>query len=197
MTTIFGDHSVSDLRDLLNSYDYQSTQLASSSASAASAWDHADSVGHATWLADYAAWDRAYEPYRDAANTLLAATPIALQGITSAETQYQALATAFAPFADLDRRMRAAPTAVAALAPDYSSNPQPVATDVQLAGLQLTDAATRGMPDIVKAAIGNLAPGLAPKNADSAAYAPMSATEKVLLVVGALFGIALFVKVAK
>lgn len=188
-------NTVAELRDLMSSYDYQQTELEKAAAGAANVWIGNNADEYRKWKADYDMWNSTYQPVRTMANTKLAGTMTSFQSLTDATVEYQALAGAFKPMVDLDGRMRA--SHVGNAAPKYENNPQPQAFDVGIAAFKATDAATRAMPDAVKGAIGNLTPGLAPKNADAAKYKSLTTTQKVLIGVGAFFGLALFVKVAK
>lgn len=193
--TIAGSHTVAELRDVLNAYNYQQDQLAKAADGGRDNWVAKDAAGWNQWKADYDSWNASYQPVRDAANTLLAATATMLQNVTTCEPQYQALATAFAPMADLDRRFRQGPSA--AVAPSYDQNPQPTAPDADLGAYQASDAATRAMPDAVKTGIATFAPGLVPQTADAKNYTPISTTTWVLLAAGLVVGLGVVIKVAK
>jgi hypothetical protein len=181
--TILGKHTISELRDLLKAYDYQFDELSRAFDTASSEWANADTGGRDTWKRDFDAWNAStWQPARNRANTSLAGTATSLQDITTDEPTYQATATAFAPLVDFDRRLRTAPKAAAAYAPDYKSNPQPTAVDADLGAYKSADASTKVIEAAAKAA--NPLAGL-------------STTQKILYGAAAFVGLALFVKIAK
>lgn len=193
--TVLGAHTVAELRDLLNAYNYQQGELEKAADGARDHWVSQDAAGWTQWKADYDSWNASYQPVRTAANTLLAATATTLQNVVTAEPQYQDLAKAFAPMADLDRRFRQGPAA--AVAPSYGANPQPTAPDADLGAYKATDAGTRAMPDFVKTGVATFAGGLVPQTADAKNYKPISKTAWALLALGAVVSLGVFVKVAK
>ena len=131
--TIAGYHTAAELSDLLNSYAYQVAML-NGVAGGCVAWAESDPAAWAAWLADLKAASDAYDAGAAQASQLLQTYPRAIWGVTKAEDTFQALAQVFAPFIDLDRRLRVA----APCAPDYKDNPQPTSSDLDLSTYVIT-----------------------------------------------------------
>jgi len=153
--TILGQHTGGELRDLLRAYDYQLAQLQEAAAAAAPAWSRSDPGEHDRWTADFAAWQASYHPVRQTAADSIAGW-FEVDATDTRETEYQALAAAFAPLADFDRRMRAAPAA-ASSAPTYPNNPQPSAPDADRGAYVAVDAGIAAMPAPVRGVMDRLA----------------------------------------
>jgi hypothetical protein len=190
--TILGKHTVAEIRDLLNAYNYQYDSLSRAFDGAKSQWLSQEPTTATQWKNDFDAWNSdVWQPARTKANTVLNSTVTTMQTLTTDETTYQMLAASFLPLTDFDRRFRASSVRVAA--PKYENNPQPQAPDADLGAYKNVDAGTQAMPDAVKKFIATVAPGLVPKTADEPNYKPVSKTTWVLLGAGVavVLGIAL------
>src|SRR5258708_11166302 len=106
--TILGSHTLAELRDLLNAYNYQFDQLSRAADGARSQWAGINPSEANAWKTEFDAWNNTvWQPARNAANTALNNTSTFLQNATTDEPTYQATAAAFMPLTDFDRRLRA------------------------------------------------------------------------------------------
>src|SRR4029077_17280833 len=112
--TIQGKHTIAELRDLLDAYNYQQSELEKAAAGAKDNWIYNNPMSQQAWQEDYNSWNISYQPVRTRANTVLGGTSSIFQNVETDEPTYQALAAAFLPMADLDKRFRASPVGSAA-----------------------------------------------------------------------------------
>lgn len=175
-TTLLGDHSVDDLKDLIKSGTYRVQQLANAYGVFAPTWVAKDPTTMGDWTNDWAAFQHRWETALAAANSKVNSLAdsigrIATLGLmgtsdTSAETEYIALAKAMrasyppdgGPIAkgdydDLLARLATAKGQTVAQAVDLSQMPQPQAKDVDLSVFKATKNA-----DVIAMATGEQKP---------------------------------------
>lgn len=179
--TILGQHTVSELRDLVTDKDSQMAQVQS-------AYDANASRVDSSWLSDWNALKSRYASARNAASvvmTLAKTSPIP-DSTLPAEDTYQAILTALTKtpgsYTDQDwQGLYNRLTAAIGSAPPVVAV-QPVSTDVDLNTFNAANSVAASAPDWVHRAVATLAPGLVPQDKTSASYKPVS---KWLLIGGA------------
>jgi len=171
--TLLGQHTASELRDLVTDKDAQIAQVDA-------AYHAHENAVDASWKSDWDAMKTRYQAARDRASLALtiAKTSVVPDNLLAAEKEYQGILSALqrdpGRYTDQDwqglynrltQAIGSAPPVVAV---------QPQSTDVDLAAYQGLDQATRDMPDWVKRGVATVAPGLVPKTADQPNYKPVS-----------------------
>jgi hypothetical protein len=136
--TVFNQHTVHELDDLLKALSYQVAQITQANLQCAS-WKERDPKGQAAWSSELSTATAHWARASHSAMRVVEFTPHAAWDFTPVERDYQAIAKAFQPFEDLARTF-----AREAQCPMPMPNtPQPTAPDLDLKAFQATDAATK------------------------------------------------------
>jgi len=149
--SVFGHHSVGELRDWLSAIEYQTGQLAAAYAAFGPAWQAKDAAGHNEWADDWRAFQARYGAARARAQSAIerARWEVGVpDSVIPVEDEWQAVLHALArspgttgkgDFQDLNARL-----VVAQGRPvDMSKTPQPTAVDADLSVYKAADTAIR------------------------------------------------------
>ncbi len=136
--TIFGQHTIHELDDLLKALSYEVDQIAKASADCAG-WKQRDPQGYSAWTNELSKVMAEWAHVSHVAMRRVELTPHATWDYVPLEGDYQRLLRAFQPFHELVRRfMRESQCTVT-----MSAVPQPTAPDFDLQAYQTADAATK------------------------------------------------------
>lgn len=144
--TIFGWHTVSELKDLYNALTFQADQIAASYGQAGNLWQAANRAEYDAWTASYtaalAAWNKAVAEAQSVLASNLTVSPNYTLALTAdGDDDFDKLAAAFQPFEALDRQLRQATAFPPASLPTYTATPQPTSPDLDLFAYQIADNA--------------------------------------------------------
>lgn len=136
--TIFGQHTVHELDDLLKALSYEVDQISRASADCA-AWKQRDPQGYSAWTSEWSKFIAEWAHVSHVAMRRVELTPHATWDYVPLEDDYQRLLRAFQPSHELERRfLRESQCTVT-----MSAVPQPTAPDFDLQAYQAADSATK------------------------------------------------------
>jgi hypothetical protein len=136
--TVFNQHTVHELDDLVKALSYQVGQITQASSQCA-AWKQRDPQGYAAWSSDLSKATAEWARVSHAAMKIIDRTPHVAWDMAPVESDYQAVAKAFQPFEGLTGTfMRDSHCPLS-----FPDNPQPTAPDADLVAFQATDAAAK------------------------------------------------------